>query len=134
MPPMTMMHEHDPRKEIWDAIGDISKVKIFHNEVLIAVYMRPEKVKFKSGGSLILPDQTRAEDANQGKSGMVLKKGPLAFVSDDNFDFKGQNVEPGDWVSIWVSDGRRVHLNGVLCRLVADRDIQMGIPRPDIVW
>lgn len=134
MPAMTMVHEKDPRQEIWEKIGNLDEWKVFHNDVLIAVYMRPDQVKLKGGGSLYIPDQTRAEDANQGKAGMVLKKGPLAFKSDENFDFCGQDVEPGDWISIWVSDGRKVMVNGVLCRLVADRDIQLGIPRPDAVW
>jgi hypothetical protein len=134
MPAMTMFHAQDPREEIWEKIGDLDEWKVFHNEVLIAVYMRPDTVELKGGNKLYLSDQTRAEDAMQGKAGMVLKKGPLAFVSDDNFDFRGQDVEPGDWISIWVSDGRKVMVNGVLCRLVADRDIQLGIPRPDAVW
>src|SRR5215472_14219819 len=134
MPPMTMVHDKDPREELWEKLGDLTDYKVFHNMVLIAVYLRPDTVALKGGGKLYLSDQTRAEDANQGKAGMVVMKGPMAFVSDEHFDFKGQDVEPGDWVSIWVSDGRKVNVNGVLCRLVADRDFQLGVPRPDAVW
>lgn len=130
MPQRAMVHEVDPRQQIWDAVGDLSDWKVFHNGVLIGIYMRPEKTK----SGIILSDQTRREDEYQGKAGMVLKKGPLAFVSDDNYDFKGQNVEPGDWVAVWVSDGKKIMVNGVLCRMVEDRYILLGIPAPDAVF
>jgi len=125
-----MVHEEDPRDTIWNAIGDISEVEVMHNDVLIAVYMRPEKTQT----GIILTDQTRREDEHQGKAGMVLKKGPLAFVSDDNYDFKDMNVEPGQWIAIWVSDGRKININGVLCRMVEDRWLRLKIPRPDMVY
>ena len=81
-----------------------------------------------------LPDQTVKEDEFQGKAGLVLKKGPLAFVSDENYDFKGQDVQPGDWVAIWVSDGRKIAVNGVPCRMVEDRHIRLKISAPDLVY
>lgn len=130
MPQRAMVHEEDPRDTIWNAIGDISEVEVMHNDVLIAVYMRPEKTQT----GIILTDQTRREDEHQGKAGMVLKKGPLAFVSDDNYDFKDMNVEPGQWIAIWVSDGRKININGVLCRMVEDRWLRLKIPRPDMVY
>lgn len=133
MPQRTMVHEVDPAHQIWDAIGGakgLGGFKVMHNDVLIAVYIRPEKTK----SGIILSDQTRREDEMQGKAGLVLKKGPLAFVSDENYDFKGQDVEPGDWVAIWVSDGRKIVINGVLCRMVEDRWIRLKIPAPDAVF
>lgn len=139
MPPRKMQHDIDPRQQIWDAVGDLTGLEVMHNDILIAVYIRPKKMKGieRDDGTVVnleLPDQTIKEDEYQGKAGMVLKKGPLAFVSDDNFDFKGQNVEAGDWVAIWVADGRKIQINGVLCRMVEDRWIRMKIPAPDLVF
>lgn len=130
MPPMLMQHDEDPADTIKNKIGNLDDWKIFGNYILLGIYIRPEKNK----SGLYLADTTRDEDKHQGKAALVLKKGPMAFVSDDNYDFKGQNVNEGDWVSVWVSDGRTVTINKTLCRLVEDQHIRMKIPAPDLVF
>lgn len=130
MPMMEMVHQDDPAELIFNRIGDLSDFVIFGNQVLLGVYERPEKTK----SGLYLSDQTRNEDKYQGKAGVVLKKGPTAFVSDSNYDFKGQNVEVGDWVSIFISDGRPLIINKQLCRIVEDQYIRLKIPAPDVIF
>lgn len=125
-----MDHEIDPSVQIFTKIGDLKDIQLFGNQVLIGIYERPEKTK----SGIYFADQTRQEDRHQGKAGLVLKKGPTAFVSDDNYDFKGQNVDPGDWVAVFVTDGRQIVINGQLCRLVEDQYIRLKIPAPDIVY
>ena len=130
MPPMKMLHEEDPAITIKNKIGNIKDIIVHGNYVLLGVYERPSVTK----SGIHLTGQTRAEDQHQGKAGLVLKKGPLAFVSDHNYDFKGQDVNEGDWVSIWVSDGRALYINKQLCRLVEDQHIRLKIPSPDVVY
>lgn len=130
MPAMKMEHLEDPADTIRNKIGSLDAFTIFGNFVLLGIYERP--VKTQSG--LYLSDQTRNEDKHQGKAGLVLKKGPTAFVSDANYDFKEQDVAIGDWVSIWVSDGRAILINGQLVRMVEDQHIRLKIPAPDIVF
>lgn len=130
MPAMLMAHDVDPAKIIQDKIGKLDDYILFNNQVLLGVYERPKQTK----SGIHLSDQTRGEDKYQGKAALVLKKGPTAFVSDDNYDFKGQNVEVGDWVAIFVSDGRPLQVNGQLCRLVEDQWIRLKIPAPDVVY
>lgn len=130
MPPMLMKHDVDPAKELLDKIGDLSEFELFGNSVLIAVYERPEKTK----SGLYLSDKTRQEDAWQGKAGLCVKLGPSAFVSDENYSFAGQKVSVGDWVAIFISDGRKITVNSTLCRLVEDQHIRLRIPAPDSVW
>lgn len=130
MPPMAMKHDEDPAAKIVEKIGDLAKLTIFGNHVLVGVYERPQQTK----SGIFLSDQTRNEDRHQGKAGLVLKKGPTAFVSDSNYDFKGQNAEVGEWVAIFVSDGRQIVINGQLCRLVEDQYIRLKIPAPDVVY
>lgn len=130
MPASLMVHFEDPAKELRAKIGDISKVDILHNQILVAVYVRPEKTKT----GIFLADQTRNEDRYQGKAGLVLKKGPLAFVDDDTNKFHGQNVEIGDWVFYRVSDGFPLILNGTLCRLLEEVHVKGKIPSPDVVF
>lgn len=130
MPPALMKHIEDPANEIRKRIGDISKIEVLHNQILVGVYIRPEITK----GGILLTPQTRDEDRYQGKAGLVLKKGPLAFVDDDNNKFHGQNVDIGDWVFYRVSDGFPLVLNGMLCRLLEEVHVKGKIPSPDVVF
>ena len=130
MPPALMSHIEDPANEIRKRIGDISNIEVLHNQILVGVYIRPEKTK----GGILLTSQTRDEDRYQGKAGLVLKKGPLAFVDDDNNKFHGQNVDVGDWVFYRVSDGFPLVLNGTLCRLLEEVHVKGKIPSPDVVF
>ena len=130
MPAALMSHIEDPANEIRKRIGDISQIEVLHNQILVGVYIRPEKTK----GGILLTSQTRDEDRYQGKAGLVLKKGPLAFVDDENNKFHGQNVDIGDWVFYRVSDGFPLVLNGTLCRLLEEVHVKGKIPSPDVVF
>jgi co-chaperonin GroES (HSP10) len=128
---MQMVHDEDPKELINKKIGDISGFKVMSNQVLIGVYERPEKTK----SGLYLSDNTRTEDRHQGKAGVVLAMGPKAYVSDSNYTFTAEEkVDIGDWVAIFVSDGRQIVINGQLCRLVEDQYIRLKIPAPDSVF
>lgn len=128
---LRMEHEDDPRREIIAAIGDIAGIEVMHNQVLIALYRRPDKTK----GGIFLSDVTRKEDEYQGKVGLVLKKGPLAFVDDAHSKFGGQDVAVGEWIGIRPGDGWPVALMGtegkVECRMVEDVHIKMRLSAPD---
>jgi len=127
---MKMAHAVDPRKELMDSIGIIDDIKIYNNWILCAVYKRPEKL----ASGIYISDTTRKEDDYQGKVGLVLKKGPMAFVDDEKYGFGGQDVEIGDWITFRVSDGWSLNVNGVLCRMLQDINIRMAIPTPDTVF
>ena len=135
MPQMAMEHEIDPREVIYRKIG-IKKLgvlpgyRLMGNRILIGIYERPEKTK----SGIHLPDQTRKEDEHQGKAGLVLVCGHSAFQSDREFDFGPDKVDPGDWVAIHTVDGRKIVINGQLCRIVRDQDIAMKIPAPDQIF
>jgi co-chaperonin GroES (HSP10) len=127
---MKMVHAEDPREILRREIGDLSKIKVFNNWVLVAVYNRPEQTK----GGLYLPDVVRKEDEYQGKVGLVVKKGPLAFKDDDKTAFAGQDVEIGDWVAFRVSDGWSLKVKGVLCRMLQDVQIRLSSEEPDDIF
>lgn len=130
MPAMQMLHQENPADLINKKIGTLDDWEIYGNHILLGVYERPKQTK----SGIHLSDQTVHEDRYQGKAALVLKKGPTAFVSDRNYDFKGQDVQVGDWVAIFVSDGRPITIKGQLCRLVEDQYIRMKIPAPDLVF
>lgn len=134
MPAMLMQHDEDPAEVVFKKVGmkngKLPGFELMANRVLLGIYERPEQTKSK----IILTQQTRGEEKYQGKAAVVLAKGPTAFVNDINFDFHGQNVEVGDWVSLSVTDGRAIAVNGAECRVIRDQDISLKIPSPDSVY
>src|SRR5262245_29248228 len=112
----------DFKADVKSYLGDMTKVKVFFNYVLVANYVRP----VKTSGGIIRPDTNIDEDAFQGKVGLVLKKGPSAFVSDAEATFDvSEDVEVDDWVVYRVGDGFQVTIRGVACRMLPDRAIKM---------
>lgn len=130
-----MEHSQDPAALIKKQVGmkedgTIPGFTLHGNRVLVGLYELPEKTK----SGLYISDQTRKESEYQGKAGLVLMKGHSAFVSDKEYDFGPDTVSIGDWVMVFVSEGRSCKVNGQLCRVVRDQDITMRIPEPDRVF
>jgi co-chaperonin GroES (HSP10) len=125
-----MSHDVDPKDAILQDIGDLSQVELFHNQVLLAVYIRPEKTK----SGLILTDSHRDEDRYQSKVGLLVKRGPLAFEQDGSNWFQGLTFNDHDWLVFRPSDGWSITVNGVLCRIFDDINIKGRVPHPDAVW
>jgi co-chaperonin GroES (HSP10) len=125
-----MAHTTDPKTDLLKEIGDISNVEVFNNQVLVAIYIRPEQTL----GGIILTNNIREEDKWQGKIGLVLKKGPSAFVDDSKNWFNGVDVEVNDWVVFRPSDGWGLTVNGNMCRLLDDTVIRGRVNHPDTVF
>jgi co-chaperonin GroES (HSP10) len=125
-----MAHTTDPKTDLLKEIGDISNVEVFNNQVLVAIYIRPEQTL----GGIILTNNIREEDKWQGKIGLVLKKGPSAFVDDSKNWFNGVDVEVNDWVVFRPSDGWGLTVNGNMCRLLDDTVIRGRVTHPDTIF
>lgn len=126
----------DPKEALLGALGDISGLEIFHNQVMVATYIGPEK----TSGGIILPDKSLAENRFQGKVGLVLKLGPLAFRDDEvnGAFFGGMQVNVGDWVFFRPADGMEMFsvdkTGGVPCRVFRDIDIKGRVADPAMLW
>jgi co-chaperonin GroES (HSP10) len=125
-----MQHQVDPKELIHKEMGDISPVEVFNNQLLVAVYIRPEKTK----SGILLPGQVRDEDKFQSKVGLVIKKGPSAFEDTNGEWFKGVDINVGDWIIMRSSDGWSITVNNVLCRMIEDVNVRGRIDHPDRVW
>jgi len=130
MPPMKMAHAIDPKTELLNEVGNIKEVEIFNNQILCAIYIRPQKTK----SGIILTEKYVDEDKYQGKVGLVLKMGPEAFVDDSGKWFKNMKIKVGDWVVFRPSDGWSVSINGKSCRILDDVAIRGRVQSPDIIW
>jgi len=135
--------EYDPKREILDKLGDLSHVEIAQNEVLLAIYMRPEK----TAGGIVLTHNNRKEDRYQGKVGLVVKIGEACkFVRHDDHAgvHYGLDIQLHDWVVVRASDTWTLDINSdpralsledfVPCRLVYDDQIRMRVPQPGMIW
>lgn len=129
MPHMVMAHESDPKDILLKEVGDISGFEICNNQVLCAIYIRPQKTR----SGIYLTDKTVDEDRYQGKVGLVVRLGPDAFVETEKWAFKTR-ADVMDWIVFRPSDGWGVTVNGVLCRMLDDVDMRGRISHPDQVW
>lgn len=120
----------DPKAAIIKAVGDLSKVKITADLVLLGTYIRNEKTT----GGIIRPLDTLKEDEYQGKVGLVLKKGPLAYADWEEDDVRGMSAETHTWVVYSIKDAWPVQINGTACRFIPYDKIRMQIPDPSMVF
>src|SRR6266567_1406277 len=124
----------DPKGALLRAVGDYSGFKPLLGLVLVATYISPEKTK----GGIIRPDRTLAEDRYQGKVGLVLKTGPMAFHDYGVTKFAGVTAQPGDWVMYRASDGFELFFvddngrDGTPCRIIEDVLIMAKIDDPSL--
>lgn len=121
----------DQRKELQASVGDLSKVELMANRVLIGTYIEPEK----TSGGIIITTKTKEESIYQGTVGLVLKLGPTAYKDEPetHTHFHDQSVKVGDWVVYRPGDAKRVQINGVNCRLVEDTLIDMVVEDPNCI-
>lgn len=114
------------RKDLED-LGDLVQV----GDLLVGLWQRPEK----TASGIIITDKTRGEDIYQGKAGLILRLGSLAFQDEPD---KGivWPIKPqvGDWVLFRVSDGWPLLVGEQECRIINERGIRMILNRPDVVY
>lgn len=130
------VNSEDAKQKIWTSLKDVlDKVLIMRNQILV-VKFSPEKV-----GSLYRSDKGKEEDRWQGKVGLVVKTGIMAFVDDDSTKFHGETVEPGQWVWYRASDGFDVDLTPsgwsgerIPCRVLEEAHIKGTLQEPDLIY
>lgn len=120
----------DPKAAIIKAVGDISKLKVAGDLVLLGTYIRNEK----TAGGIIRPTEVLKEDEYQGKVGLVLKAGPIAAGGWEQGDEVGQFSELHTWVVYQIKDAWPVQINGTACRFIPYEKIRAQIPDPTMVF
>ena len=117
------------RCQLW-----MDNIEWMGNFVIAATYYLPAFEILPGGKKLFRPQSSQDEALFQGKVGLVLGKGPLAFVDDERNKFGGQNVEIGEWILWDIHDARQTTVNRVHCRWIPDVKI-LGKPRdPKLVY
>lgn len=128
---LQMVHDRDPKDVLLEQAGPFAdKLTPIGARVLVATYIRPEKTK----SGIIITQNTRREDEYQGKVGLVLKMGPLAFTEDKDHEWGGVVPKIGDWVLMNIGDTRRLSVGENPCRFIEDVNCQAILTDPDAVW
>lgn len=128
-----LVHKEDPgdaiRRELGDVLDDFD---IAAQGVLVATYKRPDDIQ--TTGKILLPHEAVKDDEFQSKVGLVVKLGRRAFMDDEHIQWHGFRCGLGAWVMFRSSDGIRMEVSGVHCRLISDTYLKMKIPHPDAVF
>jgi len=120
----------DKKKAIIEAAGDLRGVEVFSDLVLVGTYIEDEMTP----GGIIKPKSTVQESEFQGKVGLVLKSGPLAYGDWEEGDEMGKNAQPHTWVVYAIKDGWPVQVNGVACRFIPYDKLRARVADPAVVF
>lgn len=125
-----MVHDADPRAVILEeCAAHMQGVTILGARVLVGVYVPPEATK----GGIILTTNSRTESNYQGKVGLVLALGPIAFQDDQTHRFGEIKPKVGDWIVFNVGDTFGLELGKRRARNIEDVDVHMIITDPDSI-
>jgi len=127
---LSRIQPDDPKSDLRSKVGGAKGIEIFNNQILVAVYIRPDR----SPGGIIYADSTRDEDKFQGKVGLIIKAGPCAFLDEDQKWFKDASIGIDDWVVFRPSDGWALTINGQMCRVLDDTAVRARIDSPERVF
>lgn len=124
------LHDQDPAQEILDAVSEpLRGISVLGSRVLVAIYERPRA----TAGGILLTDTYRGEDVYQGKIGLVIALGDLAFKEDDTHHWD-RVPKVGDWVGFRVGDTWPMLLGKKNCRMIEDVDVRLILTAPDVVY
>lgn len=109
--PVLVHHDIDPADEIREDVGVLcDEFQPIGADILIVMY---ERINTKGGeerktaGGLLIPTTaktTASDDKFQGKVGLVMKMGPIAFTEDDQHRWGGVVPKVGDWVIVNINE------------------------------
>ena len=133
--PLRVVHKTDPKQDIYDDVGHL--VEFFQpvgDQVLLVMYERAKQKgggDVKTAGGIIVPQGATgllAEDKWQGKAGLVVAMGPIAFTEDDHHKWGNATPKVGYWVMISIGDSYSFDLPGDRrARQVSDASVKLII-------
>ncbi len=122
----------------------VKGLRIMQNRILVGTYVQ----RAVSAGGIIMPEKTLDESRFQGKAGVILAMGPLAFHFKENEkllaemsplgrqEFMRKHYpQVGEWVFYRASDTWEIALGeGAPCRFIYDDVIVGRITDPEFIW
>jgi hypothetical protein len=114
----------------------IDEIELDGDLILVGTYIASNMHTFKGADGKLheiqLTDSAVQENLWQGCCGLLLKKGPTAWVDDEAAGIKwyGRNYNVGDWVILKYSDATEMHLFGVSVRFLYCGSVKGKISDP----
>lgn len=109
----------------------LAGLKVAGSDLLIATYIPSER----TSGGIIVPMKSQQENIFQGKVGLVLQTGPLAFKYDRfNCEWSGLRAAENDWVMFRYADAWDLYLGGVSCKVIDHEHIRAVVDDPTVIY
>jgi len=102
--------------------------------VICATYYLPAFELMPGGTRFHRAPSSQDEALWQGKVGLVIGLGPLAFRDEGDLKFGGFKIEVGDWVQWDIHDARQFTVNRIHCRWMKDVQIIARVKDPKLVY
>jgi co-chaperonin GroES (HSP10) len=126
-----MKREDNTKELIMEALGAAPmQIQMIKALVLVATYKRPAETE----GGIITDGRHEKEDEYQGRVGLVVAMGPLAFKDDDKIKWAKPVPKLGDWVFYDADEGRGTSIMGVHCRVFEDVALDGILEDPNLVF
>jgi co-chaperonin GroES (HSP10) len=120
----------DPRQVVLDTILPLVEgLNLYRNEVLVVT--APNK-KVSAGG-IIMPEAYKKEQRFQGKIGLVVGLGEIAFQDDDLWPDVDKRPAVGTWVFYRTADTSECAIGGYSCRFIDDNKVRGRCPAVDSI-
>lgn len=121
----------DPKQAVLNAIGDAlqSFECVYSNTVMLVT----APIKNRSKGGILYTDPTKQEERFQGKVGLVVALGELAFNDPEIWPNEDTRALVGDWVFYRNADTHECKVNGISCRFIKDNLIIGKVSTPDAI-
>ena len=128
---------HKIASDLLARLGDLSGVRIFGARIMVVKFIRDT---IGSSGKLLAAAQTQMEDQYQGKVGLCIKVGRLAFKTDAKHDWGEDQVQVGDWVLYGYGDGYDMDIQPygtdekIHCKVLDESEVKGLVPNPGLIW
>jgi len=120
----------DPKKVVLDTILPlIEGLHLYRNEVLVVT--APNRAKSKGG--IIFVDKTQREQRFQGKIGLVVALGEIAFNDKDIWPNEESRPTIGTWIFYRAADTSECAIGGYSCRFINDDKVRGHCPNVDSI-
>jgi co-chaperonin GroES (HSP10) len=122
--------DEDPRQKVLDIIMPmIEGIELYRNEVLLVT--APNRTM--SSGGIYIPEGRKTEQRWQGKTGLVVALGEIAFQDDKLWPDAARRPKVGDWVLFATPNAPECSINGYSCRFIDDDKVRGRCSAPDSV-
>lgn len=128
------VHDADPKAHVIELVGSLEGYRLSGYQVLVAKYVRPDvAMRGPNGTPLLRHGNQQKEDEWQGKVGLIIAMGPLAYQEYGEAWPDGRHPKVGDWVGFRQMEGVARSINGHMCKIFEDKQIREILPHPDFI-